>query len=387
MSKGNMLLGHARGKVGSLVFSRSNGQQIVRARAEVVRNPQTDAQVIQRIFLNTIAQAYSRMSAIVDHSFEGVKAGQDSMSFFMKKNLEAIRAKVANAGDLNTQQVYVTPINESYLATNDYIVSKGSLPVVNPALVQDSGIELLVSTGTYKDLIDIYHLQRGDQMTFCLIQLNEVGATSFVYGRLILDPRNEDGSEAPMTTALIANSAINKPNPKTEMQGFNLSVAGQTFRIGAPDSTIGGCVIVSRKKDDGTWLRSNSNMVLVTGAPMGMSVAAALTQFRTGGIDTENPLYLNNGGVGGGTSNSQPTTEYVQISAASANASQGNVSGGGRKVVGGTCTLTATPASGYQFKNWTKGGEVISTENPYTFTVEEAASIVGNFQPRQEIGD
>ena len=382
-----MLLGHARGKVGSLVFSRANGQQIVRARAEVVKNPQTDAQVIQRIFLNTIAQAYSRMSAIVDHSFEGVKAGQDSMSYFMKKNLEAIRAKVANAGDLNTQQVYVTPIGEGYLATNDYIVAKGSLPVVNPALVQDSGLELLVSTGTYKDLIDIYHLQRGDQMTFCLIQLNEVGATSFVYGRLILDPRNEDGSEAAMTTALIANGAINKPNPKTELQGFNLSVAGQTFRIGAPDSTIGGCVIVSRKKDDGTWLRSNSNMVLVTGAPMGMSVAAALTQFRTGGIDTENPLYLNNGGVGGGTSNSQPTTEYVQISAASANASQGNVSGGGRKAVGGTCTLTATAATGFQFKNWTKGGEVISTANPYTFTVEEAVSIVGNFEKRQEIGD
>lgn len=387
MSKGNMLLGHARGKVGSLVFSRANGQQIVRARAEVVKNPQTDAQVIQRIFLNTIAQAYSRMSAIVDHSFEGVKKGQDSMSYFMKKNLEAIRAKVANAGDLNTQQVYVTPIGEGYLATNDYIVAKGSLPVVNPALVQDSGIELLVSTGTYKDLIDIYHLQRGDQMTFCLIQLNEVGATSFVYGRLILDPRNEDGSEAAMTTALIANGAINKPNPKTELQGLNLSVAGQTFRIGAPDSTIGGCVIVSRKNDDGTWLRSNSSMVLVSEAPMGMSVAAALTQFRTGGIDTENPLYLNNGGVGGGTSNSQPTTEYVQISAASANASQGNVSGGGRKAVGGTCTLTATPASGYQFKNWSKGGNVISTANPYTFTVEEAASIVGNFEPRQEIGD
>lgn len=387
MSKGNMLLGHARGKVGSLVFSRSNGQQIVRARAEVVRNPQTDAQVIQRIFLNTIAQAYSRMSAIVDHSFEGVKAGQDSMSFFMKKNLEAIRAKVANAGDLNTQQVYVTPIGESYLATNDYIISKGSLPVVNPGLVQDSGIELLTSTGTYKDMLDIYHLQRGDQMTFCLIQLNEVGATSFVYGRLILDPRESDGSEAPLTTAILSNGSLNKPNPKTELDGLTLSVAGTTLRIAAPDSTIGGCVIVSRKKDDGTWMRSNSNMVLVTGAPMGMSVAAALEQFRTGGIDTTNPLYLNNGGVGGGTSNSNPSPEYVTITAASANASKGNVSGGGRKVVGGTCTLTATPASGYQFKNWTKGGEAVSTANPYTFTVEEAVSIVGNFEPRQEIGD
>ena len=327
------------------------------------------------------------MAAIVDHSFEGVKKGQDSMSYFMKKNLDAIRSKVANAGDLNTQVVYVTPIGDNYLASNDYIISKGSLPVVNPSLVQDAGVELLVSTGTYKDLIDIYHLQRGDQMTFCLIQLNEVGATSFVYGRLILDPRNEDGSEAALTTSLIANGAINKPNPKTEMQGLTMTISGTGLRISAPDSTIGGCVIVSRKNDDGTWLRSNSNMVLTENNPIGMSVAAALSQFRTGGIDTENPLYLNNGGVGGGTSNSQPTTEYVQISAASANASQGNVSGGGRKAVGGICTLTATPASGYQFKNWTKGGTVVSTANPYTFTVEEAASIVGNFEPRQEIGD
>ena len=71
MSKGNMLLGHARGKVGSLVFSRANGKQIVRSRAEVVKNPRTEQQMVQRIMLNTIAQAYSQMKAITDHSFQG----------------------------------------------------------------------------------------------------------------------------------------------------------------------------------------------------------------------------------------------------------------------------------------------------------------------------
>ena len=91
MSKGNMLLGHARGKVGSLVFSRANGKQIVRAKADVVANPQTEAQVIQRIMLNTVAQAYSKMASICDHSFQGVQKGAKSMSYFMKVNLNKLR--------------------------------------------------------------------------------------------------------------------------------------------------------------------------------------------------------------------------------------------------------------------------------------------------------
>ena len=50
----------------------------------------------------------------------------------------------------------------------------------------------------------------------------------------------------------------------------------------------------------------------------------------------------------------------------------------GRYEHGTTATLTATPAEGYKFVNWTVGEEVI-TENPYSFVVTADITIVANF--------
>ena len=44
-----------------------------------------------------------------------------------------------------------------------------------------------------------------------------------------------------------------------------------------------------------------------------------------------------------------------------------------------TCTLTATPAEGYTFVNWTKDNVEVSTEAVYSFTVTEDAAYVANF--------
>ncbi len=50
-------------------------------------------------------------------------------------------------------------------------------------------------------------------------------------------------------------------------------------------------------------------------------------------------------------------------------AAGGTVSGGGSYKEGTSATVTATPASGYAFLNWTENGAVVSTEASYTFTV------------------
>ena len=47
---------------------------------------------------------------------------------------------------------------------------------------------------------------------------------------------------------------------------------------------------------------------------------------------------------------------------------------------GGSVTLTATPNSGYAFKNWTLNGNVVSTQNPYTATVTANSVYVANFE-------
>lgn len=387
MSKGNMLLGHARGKVGSLVFSRANGQQITRARAEVVKNPQTDAQVVQRILLNTIAQAYSRMAVICDHSFEGVKAGQDSMSYFMKSNLNAVRAKIATQGTLETDQVYACPIGQAFMASNDYLISKGSLPAINPQTVATNGLTFNIGAGSYKNVLDLYGLQRGDQITFCVIKQDDQSVVTFKFARIILDPRNDDGTEAAITSQLFADGAVNKPNPKNEVADFSFTNTGDLYLISAGDDTIAGCIIASRQKEDGSWMRSNSNMRVNTLKVVGMSVAAALADFRSGGIDLVNPRYLNNATNGGASVSGGGSTEtpIYTINVSSSSTSLGTVTGGGQVERGQSITLTASVTGGDGFNGWYEGETQLSTENPYTFTPTRSMTIVGSF--RGVIGD
>ena len=58
----------------------------------------------------------------------------------------------------------------------------------------------------------------------------------------------------------------------------------------------------------------------------------------------------------------------------------GTVSGGGTYNYGATVTLTATPAAGYHFVNWTENGTEVSTEAEYSFTATEDRALVANFE-------
>ena len=66
----------------------------------------------------------------------------------------------------------------------------------------------------------------------------------------------------------------------------------------------------------------------------------------------------------------------------SANPSNGGTvsGGGGPYYYGYPITLTATPAEGYVFNNWTKDGEVVSCLSTYQMSVSETAEYVANFQ-------
>ena len=65
-------------------------------------------------------------------------------------------------------------------------------------------------------------------------------------------------------------------------------------------------------------------------------------------------------------------------------AENGTVEGAGEYEEGKEATLTATAAEGYEFVNWTKGEEVVSTENPYKFTVTADVDLVANFKKAVE---
>lgn len=299
-----MLLGHARGKVGDLVFSRSNGQQVIRARAAVVKNPQTEKQMIQRIILNTVSQAYSRMSAITDHSFEGVQQGQKSMSFFMRKNLDMMRTRiseeVASGGELANVREFA-PIGTNYFVPNAYIVASGSLPTVDVTRVSGTIKSIAISGNTYGDVIASLNLQRGDQLTFVCLGGNTIDKQSFAYARVILDPRNENDEALPLTTTFAADGAVVSPNPRNEGSFTTLSFAESALSFGllpASQIMLGVGVIVSRQTSDGSWKRSNTQLATFEQDVLlnGYSMQDCLDIFAAGGFDTENYLYLNNAG-------------------------------------------------------------------------------------------
>lgn len=302
-----MLLGHARGKVGDLVFSRTNGQQVTRARAAVVKNPQTEAQMIQRILLNTVIQAYSRMSEICDHSFEGVPVGQRSMSVFMRRNLGFLRQYISDAVNidgLSFNDVFAfAPLGSNEFTMNPFVVSTGSLPSVNLLSVDAfDGASFAVTaadtTLTYGDVITSLGLNRGDQLTFISQQAYSDRRAAFNIARVILDPRDDTGAELPLNTPFLDGTGINAPNPRNEGVDLVYSFANGALTFNASDrSQFGAAVIVSRQRSDGSWLRSNASIVLDSATQAlthSRSLQECLDLFTSGSIDVENPLYLNN---------------------------------------------------------------------------------------------
>ncbi|MCR5659729.1 MAG: leucine-rich repeat protein [Bacteroidales bacterium] len=73
-------------------------------------------------------------------------------------------------------------------------------------------------------------------------------------------------------------------------------------------------------------------------------------------------------------------TSTVQISAEANPVDAGEITGTGDYIVGAVATLTANANEGYQFKNWTLNGVVVSNSASYQFTVIGAGHYVANFQ-------
>ncbi len=61
----------------------------------------------------------------------------------------------------------------------------------------------------------------------------------------------------------------------------------------------------------------------------------------------------------------------------------GTATGGGTYQQGQSCTVQATPNTGYTFTNWTENGNVVSTNANYTFTVTSSRTLVANFTLQQ----
>ena len=85
-----------------------------------------------------------------------------------------------------------------------------------------------------------------------------------------------------------------------------------------------------------------------------------------------------------------PTTYYTistgVVTDGSSSSTGGSVSGSGSYSSGSTCTLTASASTGYKFTGWSTsvGGSILSSSNPYSFTVNGSTTYYANFKTLEE---
>lgn len=295
MSKGNLFLGTASGKVGDVVFSRQGGEQIARVRNRSPKNPQTPLQMAQRVIMSTVGKAYSLMAPIADHAFQGRAEGTECQSRFTELNIALLRRAAAEALNDGSAEAIITSQatnfngkGDSLVALNPFIISEGSLP--SPRLRETAGgvgirlgVTTTLATVTYGDIINALGAQRGDQLTIVLLTTDqsESGvdagfANGFHFCRIILDPSEGDLSTTFLQTPgqTDPNYYVNKPNAKNEGSViFNIgSGTNESVLIPAVDGisinttqygegAIGA--ILSRKSGE-LWQRSTSALVLYT---------------------------------------------------------------------------------------------------------------------------
>ena len=117
MAKSKSFFGLRTGSTKSLTFQVYRGQQITKDRVTKVANPRSTLQMEQRSKLPIVAAARSALKGLVDHSWEGVPYGEQSLRTFSSKNLSAGALKVYS---------YASPDAPSP-GIAEYQVSQGSL--------------------------------------------------------------------------------------------------------------------------------------------------------------------------------------------------------------------------------------------------------------------
>lgn len=191
-SKSGGTRSYLRGKIGADVYSvgkdgKGNKQQVVRSLAEVVSNPQTEAQMRGRMIMSTVMQAVAGLSLIVDHSFDGVANGQPSISEFIRRNYALVKADVAahpsegNSFGLNKYQ-------EKGARPGAYIVSTGKAQLI-PFTIDSNGFEIRVvgeaqhDNATVQNMLDAMGITRNDFFTLIEIGTDSQGELHAYYIR------------------------------------------------------------------------------------------------------------------------------------------------------------------------------------------------------------
>ncbi len=114
----------------TLATAKQGRIQIIKDRVYDVKNPQTSAQMLQRVAFATVASAAPYMAELITISQEGITNAEFARQQFIADNVKLLKQyarSMANGGD--TEAAFA-PKGNKQLIPNSYQVSKGSLSLM-----------------------------------------------------------------------------------------------------------------------------------------------------------------------------------------------------------------------------------------------------------------
>ena len=325
MAKSKSFFGLRTGSTKSLTFQVYRGQQITKDRVTRISNPRTEAQMQQRALIPIVAAARSALKGLVDHSFEGVAYGEQSLKLFSSLNLKAGALTVASY----SPNGYSNPgfanliVSRGSINLNLEIGASGKLTFARwaggaenmPHKAYEAGApaaDLLRELATWADSTGMDVCKPGTQLTFLNIvkagELDEPKAelSAFHINRILfpsdstLSSQVEDvnGSWKIKDTVEENANHITLVNTIKDEVRINFVEGKISFSL-APfgyEASRGLAVIVS-KNVNGQWKRNNARIEIVGEPEPAYTYAQWREVYEKTGVSAK---YLNNGDEGTG---------------------------------------------------------------------------------------
>lgn len=277
------------GKLGNTVGMRKGpGQKFnnVRAMADVVTNPRTNAQIMQRMKCLTCANFYSAFKGVLNHAFQGVKYGAPCQSEFLRLNMRLNATMPIAKG---TKAVVPAPV----------YVSTGSIPPIN-FTVSDTGVSISCSSITTRDwghvsaaIIEANpYLHNGDQLTVLQICSDDIAGI-------------EDGSA--IVIAEYKRFVLNTSSTDSVPTIITYGSGNCSFGVFGSEFVVGGAIIVSRPsvfRTKVTWQRSTQFFVLTTDTNEYLNQDAIINECMNSFKSTETVNLNSDWYLNGGTTSS-----------------------------------------------------------------------------------
>lgn len=324
MGKTTSMWGKTTGKVGGLVYATAGGEQIVREYNPKVANPSTLAQVDQRARMKLMSQLSAALSPVLAMTKDGLVSKRNK---FTKINFPASYA-LNGVAQITYENVQITEGNTALpaLAGDGTITQSGM--IVGAAFASNPSATI-------------------NRVVYCLFKKSNEGKLEYISSKIITERITEASSYF---------FAVDFEHlPVAEYVIFAYGMSDTSERATA----------------------SYGNLNVVTASDLARLVATRAISFSDYQFTQTRAITI----ASDGTAVQPEQAGNVRVYA-TALGNGGTVSGGGSFAPGASVTLTATPATGYRFVRWVKNGtsQTISTENPYTFNVQEQTDLVAIFE-------